>query len=72
MDWGRKWLVDFIAGKMQFVLFDQFDNTGAIDVKMDGYILEEKLSLKTLVLSFSSKLDCGSYMLKLHAGKLKP
>ena len=42
MDWGRKWLVDFNAGKTQLVLFDQSNNTGAIDVKMDGSFLKEK------------------------------
>ena len=42
VDWGRKWLVDFNAGKTQLVLFDQSNNTGAIDVKMDGSVLEEK------------------------------
>ena len=36
VDWGRKWLVDFNAGKTQLVSFDQSKNTGAIDVKMDG------------------------------------
>ena len=36
VDWGRKWLVDFNAGKTQLVLFDQSDNTGAIDMKMDS------------------------------------
>ena len=35
VDWGRKWLVDFNAEKTQLVLFDQSNNTGAIDVKMD-------------------------------------
>ena len=34
MDWGRKWLVDFNAGKTQQVLFDQSSNTEAIDMKM--------------------------------------
>ena len=43
-DWGRKWLVDFNAGKTQLVLFDRSKNTGAIDVKMDGSVLEEKTS----------------------------
>ena len=38
MDWGRKWLVDFIAGKIQLVLFDQSSNTGAIEVKIDGSV----------------------------------
>ena len=46
VDWGRKWLVDFNAGKTQLVPFDQSKNTGAIDVKMDGSILEEKRSLR--------------------------
>ena len=35
VDWGRKWLVDFNAGKTQLVTFDESNNTGAIDVKMD-------------------------------------
>ena len=41
-DWSRKWLVDFDAGKTQLVSFDWSYNTGAIDVKMDGSVLEEK------------------------------
>ena len=40
--WGREWLVDFSAGKTQLVLFDRSNNTGAIDVKMDGSVLEER------------------------------
>ena len=40
MDWGRRWLVDFNAGKIQLVSFDRSKNTGAIDVKMDGSALE--------------------------------
>ena len=39
VDWGRKWPVDFNAGKTQLVSFDQSNNTG---VKMDGCVLEEK------------------------------
>ena len=35
LDQGRKWLVDFNAGKTQMVSFDQSNNTDAIDVKMD-------------------------------------
>ena len=31
VDWGRKWLLDFNAGKTQLVSFDQSNNTGAID-----------------------------------------
>ena len=60
VDWGKKWLVDFNAGKTQLVLFDRFNDTGPIDVKMDGSALEEKSSFKMLGLTFSSKLDWGS------------
>ena len=35
VDWSKKWLVDFNAGKTQLVLFDGSNNTGAIDVRMD-------------------------------------
>ena len=65
VDWGRKWLVDLSAGKTQLVLFDHSKNTGAIDVKMDGSVLEEKTSFKMLVLNFSSKLDWGSYIVSI-------
>ena len=40
VDWGRKWLVDFSAGKTQLVSFDRSNNTFAIHVKMDGSVLE--------------------------------
>ena len=60
VDWGRKWFVDFNAGKTQLVSFDRSKNTGAIDVKMDGSSLGEKTSFKILGLTFSSKLDWGS------------
>ena len=46
MDWGRKWLVDFSAGKTQLIPFDQSNNTGAIDVKMYGSVLEENHLLR--------------------------
>ena len=59
MDWGRKWLVDFNAGKSQLVLFDLSNNTGVIYVKMDGSDLKEKSSFK--MLGLSSKLDRGSF-----------
>ena len=45
-DWSRKWFVDFSAAKIQLVLFDQSNNTGAIDTKMDGSVLEEKSYFK--------------------------
>ena len=57
MDWGKKWLVDFNAEKTQLVSFDQSNNNGSIDLKMNGFVLEEKSSFKMLSLTFSSKLD---------------
>ena len=65
LDSGKKWLVDFNAGKTQLVLFDQSNNNGSIDVKMDGSVLEEKSSFKMLGLTFSSKLDWGSYIISI-------
>ena len=41
VDWCKKWLFDFNAGKTQLVLFDQSNNTGSIDVKMDGSVENE-------------------------------
>ena len=64
-DWGRKWLVDFNAGKTQLVSFDLSHNTGGIDMKMGGPDLEEKSSFKMLRLTFSSKLDWGSYIISI-------
>ena len=55
VDWDRKWLVDFNAGKTQLVSLDQSKNTSAINVEMDGSVLQKKLSLKMLGLNFSSK-----------------
>ena len=40
---GRKWHVDFNAGKTHLVSFEwSNDKTGAIDVKMDRSVLGEK------------------------------
>ena len=62
LDWGKKWLADFNAGKTQLVSFDRSNNTGSIDLKMDGPVLEEKSSFEMLGLTFSSNLDWGSYI----------
>ena len=40
VDWGKKWLVDFNAGKTQLVLFDQSNNTVTIDMKINGSVFE--------------------------------
>ena len=74
MDWGKKWLVDFNAGKTQLVSFDLSNNNGSIYVKMGGSILEEKSSFKMLGLTFSSNLDwvlTFSLLLKVHPRKLE-
>ena len=65
VDWGGKWLVDFSAGKTQLVSLDRSNNSDSIDVKMDGSVLEEKSSFKMLGLTFSSKLDWGSYIISI-------
>ena len=65
VDWGKKWLVDFNAGKTQLVSFDRSNNNGSIDVKMDWSVLAEKLSFKMLGLTWSSKLDWGSYIISI-------
>ena len=38
-------------------------NTDAIDVKVNGSVLEEKSTFKMLGLTFSSKLDWNSYII---------
>ena len=63
VDWGKKWLVDFNAGKTQLVSLQRSNNNGSNDVKMDGSVLEKKSSFKMLGLTFSSKLDWGSYII---------
>ena len=63
VDLGKNWLLDFNAGKTQLVSFDWPNNTGSIDVKMDGSVLEERSSFKMLGLTFSSEVDWGYYII---------
>ena len=65
LDWDKKWLVDFNAGKTQLVLFDRSNSNGSIDVKNDLSVLDEKSYFKMLRLTFSSKLDWGSYIISI-------
>ena len=65
MGWGKKWLVDFNAGKTQLDLFNQSNNTGSIDLKIDGSVIEEESYFKMLGLTFSSELDWGSYIISI-------
>ena len=46
-------------------MFDKSNNTGSIDKKVNGSVLEEKSSFKILGLTFSSKLDWGSYIMSI-------
>ena len=39
VDWDKKLLVNFNVEKTQLVLFDQSNNTGPIDVRIDGSVL---------------------------------
>ena len=54
LDRGRKWFVNFNAGKTWLVAFDLSDSAIAIDVKTDGSVLEEKSSIGMPGLYFSS------------------
>ena len=65
VDWCKKWLVDFSAGKTQLVWFDRSNNNGSNDVKIDGSVPAEKSSFKMLGLTFSFKLDWVSYIISI-------
>ena len=62
---AEKGLSISVLKKTQLALFDWSNNTGAIDVKMDECVFEEKSSSKMLGLSFTSKLDWGSYIISI-------
>ena len=53
---GRSCFQISVLGK-KLVSFERSNNTGATDMKVDESVLEEKLSLKMLGLTFSSRLD---------------
>ena len=63
VDWGRKWRIDFNAGKTQQILFDCSNNRGAIDMKMNVSALEEKSPFKILGFTFSYELDWACYII---------
>ena len=67
------WLVDCNAGKPTLVLFDWSNNTGAIDVNIDGSFLEELSSFKMLCclfLLYWTEVLTLSLLLKLTPRKL--
>ena len=57
MDWGKKWLLHFNAGKSQLVFLDRSSNNGSVNVKLDGSDFDEKPSFKMLRLTFPSLLN---------------
>ena len=59
VDWARKWLFDFNAGKTQLVSVNWCNNTGAINVKMNGSVLEEKSPFKMLGFKFLFQIGLG-------------
>ena len=54
----------FNAGKTQLISFDWSNNTGAIDVKMDGSVLEEKSCFKMLGLTLF-QIGLGCYIISI-------
>ena len=52
LDCGRKCLVDFNAGKTQFVSFDQSNDTGAIEATMYGSAITPCYLLHLLFLNY--------------------
>ena len=64
MDWVRSDFSISMLGKLCWFRLTGLI-TGSIDLKMDGSVLEEKSPLKMLGLTFSSKLDWGSYIISI-------
>ena len=56
MEWGKKGLVAFNAGKTQLDSFVWSNDIGAIDLKMGGSVLEEILFFNMLWLTFLFKI----------------
>ena len=73
---NQKWFVDFNAAKNQLVSFDWSENTGAIDVKMDGgsYIISivKTASKKIGALIRSMKFLSPEVALYLYKSTIRP
>ena len=46
MDYNRNWLIDLSSGKSKLVSLNCSNNLGAIEIKMNGSVLDEKSSFK--------------------------
>ena len=65
VEWGKSWLVTFNAGKTQLISLDRSRDPLNPPISMAGHALEERPSMKLLGISFTSKLDWGSYLIGL-------
>ena len=65
MESGRKWIVDFNAGRTQLISFDWSNNIGAINVKMDWSVFCQKSSYHLISSKLSFKLNWGSYFISI-------
>ena len=59
---GKGLLISMLE-KLNWFYLTSLVNTGVIDVKVAGSVLEEKISFK--ILTFSFKLDSGSYIISI-------
>ena len=64
-------VVDFNAKKTQLVSFDRSNDTVAVDVKMDGTVLQENPRFTGSFKTFSSKFDWDSYIIFIGKTALK-
>ena len=62
--WTGARIALFNIGKTQLVSFEWSNNTGSIDVKVEGSVLEKK-SFNIVKLTFSFKLDQCSYIISI-------
>ena len=63
--WGRKWLVAFNAGKTQLVSFDWCKTLVLLMLNWMSLFLRKNHLFKMLGLTFSFKLDWGSYIISI-------
>ena len=56
-----------MLGKFSLLHLVIQNNSAVVDVKMNGYVLDEKLSLMMLGLPFSSKLSFSPFLIEVFA-----
>ena len=74
VDWGKKWLVDFNAGKTQLVSFGRSNNNGSIDVDWGSYIISiaKTASKEIVALIHSMKFFSPEVALYLYKSTIRP